>query len=381
MKEKRIIVLGATGSIGTNCFDAVRNLGIGYRVVGASCHAKRDELLRLAEEFSIHDLAVSGTGTEHPGIRWSGADAVRRLLHETEADIVVNGISGSPGLMPSVWSLRTGKDLALANKETIVMAGPLIQDLAARTGRSILPVDSEHSDLFHLLQNRRKDELRRIIITASGGAFRDTPLDDFPRINLEQALQHPTWNMGGKITIDSATMANKGLEIIEAHFLFHLPASRITVLIHPQSCIHSLVQTIEGSCYAQISSPDMRIPIQNALTFPSLHESPFGELDFSATTMTFQEPDPERYPLLPLAYQAAEDDGSYPLVYNAANEAAVEAFRTGKIRFIDIAPVVEKSLQPDWSRPPDSFDDAMQTHHLAWQEARRHIKTLLEHNR
>lgn len=381
MKEKRIIVLGATGSIGTNCFDAVRNLGTGYTVVGASCHAKTEELLKLAEEFSVPNLAVSGTEAEHPGIKWSGADAVRRLLHDTEADIVVNGISGSPGLMPSVWSLRTGKDLALANKETIVMAGPLIQELAARTGRRILPVDSEHSALFHLLQNRHRDELRRIIITASGGAFRDTPLNDFPAINLEQALQHPTWNMGGKITIDSATMANKGLEIIEAHFLFDLPASRITVLIHPQSCIHSLVQTIEGSCYAQISSPDMRIPIQNALTFPSLRESPFGELDFSATALTFQDPDPERYPLLPLAYQAVEDGGAHPLVYNAANEAAVEAFRNGKIRFVDIAPVVEKSLQPDWSRPPDSFEDAMQTHYLAWQEARQHINTLLEHNR
>ncbi|MGC9313734.1 MAG: 1-deoxy-D-xylulose-5-phosphate reductoisomerase, partial [Sediminispirochaetaceae bacterium] len=193
MNEKRIIVLGATGSIGINCFDAVRNLGNGYRIVGASCHSRVDELLNLAREFDVAGLAVSGHEASDPRITWTGPDAVRRLLEETEADIVVNGIAGSSGLMPSVWSLQTGKDLALANKETIVMAGRLIQELADRNGRRVLPVDSEHSAIFHLLQHRRRSEVRRIFITASGGPFRTTPLEKFSGIKLKDALRHPTW--------------------------------------------------------------------------------------------------------------------------------------------------------------------------------------------
>jgi len=335
----------------------------------------------LAQEFHIPHLAVSGRKVSRPEITWSGDDAVRRLLMETEADIVINGIAGSAGLMPSVWALQSGKDLALANKETIVMAGPLIQALAEKEGRLILPVDSEHSAIFHLLRRQNLSELRGIVITASGGAFRSTPLDDFQHITLRDALRHPTWDMGAKITIDSATMANKGLEIIEAHYLFHLPASQISVLIHPQSCIHSMVQSVDGSFYAQISSPDMRIPIQNAITYPEVTHSEFGGLDFTSANFTFQDPDYKRYPVLPLAFQAVENGGSYPLVYNTANEAAVEAFRQEKIRFIDIAPVVEATLQSDWSDPSSSFEEAVRTHQLAWEQARLNIDTILEHQR
>lgn len=378
MNDKRIIVLGATGSIGINCFDAVRNLGNGYRIVGASCHSRVDELLDLAREFGVAALAVSGREDSDSRITWTGPDAVRRLLEETEADIVVNGIAGSSGLMPSVWSLQTGKDLALANKETIVMAGRLIQELADRKERRVLPVDSEHSAIFHLLQNRKRSEVRKIVITASGGPFRTTPLEKFSGITLKDALRHPTWDMGAKITIDSATMANKGLEVIEAHYLFDLPSSRISVLIHPQSCIHSMIQSVDGSFYAQISNPDMRIPIQNAITFPDVNESPFGVIDFTAAAFTFEEPDPVRYPILPLAFQAVDQEGAYPLAFNAANEAAVEAFREEKIRFTDIAAVVEGSLEDDWSSSPSTFEEAVHTHRRVWERAGTRIESIQE---
>lgn len=395
MKEKRVIILGSTGSIGESSFDVIRNLGAGYRIVGLSCHSRVENMLSRAEEFGVRNLAVTNeeaarehldseehidSGSppdqgDHPQgsdgrlIKWTGPDAVRELLHETDADIVINGIAGSAGLMPSVWSLETGKDLALANKETIVIAGPLIRDLANRMGRRIIPVDSEHSAIFHLLNRTRLEELEKVVITASGGAFRDTPLEDFPGLTLRDALKHPTWDMGPKITIDSATMANKGLEIIEAHYLFDLEPEQISVLIHPQSTIHSMIKTLEGSFYAQISYPDMRIPIQNALTFPEVKESPFGKLDFTARDLTFFEADYRRYPIVPLAYEAIRRGGCMPAAFNAANEAAVDAFRNGQIDFIDIAPVVERTLQYDWSRPHSDFASALSLHQKAWDRA------------
>jgi 1-deoxy-D-xylulose-5-phosphate reductoisomerase len=377
MGEKRIILLGATGSIGENTVEAVRNLGPGYRIVGISCHSKIDRMRSLAEELNIPRRAATGITAPAEGITWTGAEAVRHLIEETEADIVVNGIAGSPGLMPSVWSLQNGKDLALANKETIVMAGPLIRSLTDRTGARILPVDSEHSALFHLLNGRSPEQVERLVITASGGAFRTKALEEFPKLTVGDALRHPTWDMGAKITIDSATMANKGLEVIEAHHLFDFPPEKIEVLIHPQSCIHSLVRTREGSYYAQISSPDMRIPIQNALTYPETAYSPFGALDFTAAEFTFQRPDAQRYPLLGLAYEAVRSAGSYPLAYNAANEIAVEAFMQERISFPGIAETVRRLLADDWSTAPGDFETILNMHRKA-EEKSRDLLTDLE---
>jgi len=282
--------------------------------------------------------------------------------------------------MPSVWSLQRGFDLALANKETIVMAGPLIRSVANRKGVRILPVDSEHSALFQLLQREKSSDIEKILITASGGPFLDTPLDQFPYLTLKDALKHPTWNMGPKITIDSATMGNKGLEVIEAHYLFDMSPQQISVLIHPQSCIHSLIKTIEGSYYAQISHPDMRIPIQNALTYPQLAESPFGELDLADTEFTFRRPDRHRFPLLQLAFQAIEKEGAYPLVYNAANEVAVQAFQDSKIKFIEIAEVVDSTLQHDWTILFSDFEHVLNTHTSAWKRAEHEVLRYMEHN-
>lgn len=380
MALKRIIILGATGSIGLNSFDVIKNLGSSFQVVGAACHSNVMGLLKLAEEFQIPNLAVSSKRVDNDQITFSGPSAIQSLLQETEADIVINGIAGSSGLMPSVWSLQRGFDLALANKETIVMAGPLIRSLAARSGAQILPVDSEHSALFQLLRREKPEEIEKVVITASGGPFRNTPLKEFPALSLEDALQHPTWDMGSKITIDSATMGNKGLEVIEAHHLFDLRTEQIQVLIHPQSCVHSLIKTVEGSYYAQISHPDMRIPIQNALTYPRLTASPFGELDLADTDLSFQHPDPQRFPLLQNAFQAIRSGGAYPLAYNAANEVAVKAFQELKIRFIDIAAVVDATLQKDWSVRFTDFSHILETHSRVWTHAETEVLQYMEQN-
>ena len=380
MSIKRIIVLGATGSIGINSFDVIKNLGDNFQVVGASCNSNVNELTRLADLYNIPALAVSGMQVNNPRIKYSGPDALMHLIRETEADIVINGISGSSGLMPSVWSLERGFDLALANKETIVMAGPLIRSLARHVGAQILPVDSEHSAIFHLLRRENRQEIEKIVLTASGGPFRDTPVEDFPNITLEDALKHPTWNMGTKITIDSATMGNKGLEVIEAHYLFDLNPDQISVLIHPQSCVHSLIKTVEGSYYAQISHPDMRIPIQNALTFPQLAASPFGEIDLTERDLTFQNPERVRFPLLSSAFYAIRSGGAYPLAYNAANEVAVQAFQDKKIRYIDIATVVEATLQNDWLVKFSDFDQVMKTHSKVWTQAEMEVLHYMEHS-
>ncbi len=373
MGETRIILLGATGSIGFNTVEAVRNLGSGYRIVGISCHTRVDQMLSVAEELNIPYRAATGLPGPREDVTWTGGDAVRHLIEETEADIVVNGIAGSPGLMPSVWSLQQGFDLALANKETIVMAGPLIRALAARSGATILPVDSEHSALFHLLKGRPSEQVERLVITASGGAFRTIPLEQFPSLTVHDALRHPTWDMGAKITIDSASMANKGLEVIEAHHLFDFPSERIEVLVHPQSCIHSLVRTYEGSYYAQISAPDMRIPIQNALTYPHTAESPFGAIDFTATELTFHRPDSARYPMLSLAYETIAAGGGYPIAYNAANEIAVDAFMRDELSFPGISELVRHILSKDWGSAPDDFVTTLQLH----EEAEGKSRTLL----
>lgn len=382
MMKKRILILGATGSIGKSTLEVLKNLnshGHDYRVAGLSCRAKTDELWCLAKEWNVRNLAVSRLQSAREEISFDGPEAVLRLIDQTDCDIVVNGIAGSAGLLPSMRALERGFDLALANKETIVMAAPLAFEAAKKSGARILPVDSEHSAVFHLLEKRPVERIKRIILTASGGAFRDTPLEDFSQLMLEDALKHPTWDMGAKITIDSATMANKGLEIIEANRLFDLPADNIDVLIHPQSTIHSFVETIEGSLYAQLSAPDMRIPIQNALTYPELCESPFGRLDFDkGLHLDLQRPDTKRYPLLPLAYETARRGGAYPIVYNGANETAVAAFIEGKISFPDIAILVKEVLsEADFDDPKD-LDEVLEVHRRSETIAQRVLTKIAE---
>jgi len=336
---KKVIILGATGSIGRNALDVIRKNSDDFTVTGLSAHTGEAALLQAADEFKVtRALALSGKTPDSDRIAFIGKTALLRMIRETEADLVVNGIAGSEGLLPSVEALSSGKDLALANKETIVMAGPLIKDLASKNSKLILPVDSEHSAVFQLLRDKNLSEVTEIILTASGGPFRDKPLQEF------------------------------------THELFNFPGSRIKVLIHPESRVHSLIRTADGEMYAQISNPDMRIPIQNALTFPKIKFSSFGHLDLADTIVSFFSADKEKFPLLFLAYTALDMGKSYKIAYNAANEAAVGAFIDGRIGFLSIHRIVAEVLEMNWSMEPRNFDEVLETDREVRSAADKKIK-------
>ena len=356
---KRVIVLGSTGSIGTSALDIIKKNPEDFNLVGISANTSEMTLLEQADYFNVNDIALSGKSPESNKINFTGSDSVINLLEQTDADIVVNGIPGAIGMAPSVASLRSGKDLALANKETMVMAGPLIKDLAKKSGNQILPVDSEHSALFYLLYGKKKEQVNEIIITASGGPFLGFKADQLKDVSAQQAMKHPTWDMGYKISIDSATLANKGLEVIEAWRLLNIDLSKIKVLIHPQSYVHSLVRTVDNAMYAQISSPDMRLPIQNALYYPDMKAVPSSYLDLAGKNLSFSEPDTENFPMLSLAYQSAEMEKSYPIVYNAVNEVAVQALVDGKISFVNIPEITSDLLDKDWAFDAESFEEVL----------------------
>lgn len=373
---KKVIILGTTGSIGSNSLSIIRENKDDFTVSALSAHTREENLLKAGEEFNVKNLALTGVKPLSERITFNGQTGLLRMIRETEADIVINGIAGSAGLLPSVAALESGKHLALANKETIVMAGKLIKELAGNRNLMILPVDSEHSAVFQLLRNRKPEEIAEIILTASGGPFWRKPLNQFKNITLKDTLKHPTWTMGRKISIDSATMANKGLEVIEASELFEMNRQDIKVLIHPESRVHSLIRTINREMYAQISNPDMRIPIQNALTYPEIKYSSFGYLDLANSSLSFYKPDRNRFPLLSFAYNALEYKASYPLAYNAANETAVDAFINGKIGFTMIHRMVEDTLQFDWTAIPKNFGSVMEIDKKVREKAANILKRL-----
>jgi 1-deoxy-D-xylulose-5-phosphate reductoisomerase len=368
MKKKKVVILGGTGSIGQSALAVIRKEHTKLELVAISAHTNEEQLLELQSEFNAPVLVLSGRKPISDKIRYWGSDGLTEMLHTVDADIVINGIAGSAGLLSSIAVVESGKDLALANKETVVMAGELIKKMAAKTGSAVIPVDSEHSAIFHLLRNMPRGNLAEIILTASGGAFRNYAKEELPYVTMKQALVHPTWSMGMKITIDCATMANKGLELIETHHLFEAPPDIIKVVIHPQSYVHSMVRTKEGSLYAQISKPDMRIPIQNALSYPELYSNvePF---DLIGKKLEFFPLDFERYKMLEIAYRVLQLGKSYPIVYNAANEVAVEAFTKEKISFPLIPSIVSEALQEDWSAAVGSIEEVMEVHGLAVRKA------------
>lgn len=372
--QKNIIILGATGSIGKGTLDVIEENSDKFKIVAITAHNNTEKLIEISNKFNVPILVISGRKSKNPLIQYSGKNSILKMLENTEADIVVNGIAGSEGLMPSVLTLKSGKNLALANKETIVMAGKLIMNLALKYRKKILPVDSEHSAIFHLLENRNMNTVKEIILTASGGPFRQIPLNEFSNITLKDALKHPTWEMGKKITIDSATMANKGLEVIEAHGLFSLSGDKIKVLIHPESQVHSLIRTTDASMFAQISNPDMKIPIGNALFYPELMKSTFGDLKLADKTLTFFEADYIRYPLLKLAYETINMGKAYSLAYNSANEIAVDYFLGNHIHFTDISNIVSEILNRDWSTEPDSFEEVMEIDMEVRDSTEKYIK-------
>ena len=330
--KKRVAVLGATGSVGRSAVDVLRGEKDRLLPVLLTAGKNAEELRRLKEEF--------------PGVSTALADnGLLEAIAAAAADITVNCIAGAAGLLPSEAVIKSGSDLALANKETIVMAGRIIFDLASENNVSIIPVDSEHSAIFRLMAAHGKENVSEIILTASGGPFRDFSVEALSRVTPAEALAHPTWNMGPKITVDSATLANKGLEVIEAAGLFGFPPEKIKVTVHPQSIVHSMVRLKNGAVYAQMSKPDMRLPIHEALFWPETEYSPYGTLDFDSLSLTFERPDPERFPMLSLAYETLNGGPYLPVAYNAANEIAVDAFLKGDAGFLEIPRIVGYVLE------------------------------------
>jgi len=354
--RKRVIVVGATGSIGRQTIDVIESLPDLFEIVGLSAHTNELSLREESRRYPDAALCLSGVSAPREGIAFLGQDGLYELVAAVDADIVVNGAAGAGGLRPSIAALASGKRLALANKESVVMAWPLLDGLAKKYGVPILPIDSEHAALFQLISKINADEIDELVITASGGAFRDLSLSALPFVKPEEAAHHPTWRMGRKITIDSATMANKGLEVIEASRYFSVPSDRVRVLVHPQSLVHALVRTRDGSLYSQLTAPDMRVPIQNALTWPEALRCPFGRLDLAGKRLEFAEPEPERYPLLGLAYRAIEIGEGGTVAYNAADEVGVAAFERGRVAFTDIATVVELTLDRGWPARAREFE-------------------------
>lgn len=350
---RRVLLLGATGSIGDNTLQVLRANPERLKLVGIASHSRVDKLAAIAAEFDVHDVGVGSA--EHartaadrlpPGTRlFRGPEGIEAMASACAADIVLVAVVGTAGLRPTLAAIRAGRDIALASKEILVMAGEFVLREIRGKGVRILPVDSEHNAIFQCLHGNDPREAARILLTASGGALRDRPLEDLHSVTPEDALRHPTWAMGPKVTIDSATMANKGLELIEAHWLFGLPASRIDVVIHPQSIVHSMVEFVDGSILAQLSPPSMTFAIQHALLYPKRHDSTARSLDFSqALRLDFLPPDPARYPCLALARSALERGGGAPAVFNAANEEAVAAFVDRRLRFDRIPEVIRRTL-------------------------------------
>lgn len=361
---KKVLVLGCTGSIGSSTLDIINNMSSDFCVCGLQAHSNKEKLSELSALYNCPSL-LSGED--------NSKEAFQKLIDLSKPDIVVNGIAGAAGLLPSKTVLENGIDLALANKETIVMAGPLIKELARDKGAKILPVDSEHSAIFNLTQKIGMNNISKIVITASGGPFRTYTKEQLENVTLEQALKHPTWQMGKKITIDSSTLANKGLEVIEAAFLFDVKAEQIEVVVHPQSLIHSLVRTNDGELYAQISEPDMKHPIVCALTWPENKNNYMQPFDLFDQTMTFFRPRMNDFPLLSYAFECVKFGKCYPIAFNAANEVAVHAFIDGKINYSSISRIVRAVLDRDWNTTLDSFETVFEADKKAREYAREFI--------
>ena len=360
---RRLILLGSTGSIGTNTLRVVDNLAPAFKVVGLAAGSNAELLLQQADQFKPEHVAIaSGKAAAElranlkSGKAHSGASAAAQLVEATDADILVAAMVGAAGLPPTLKAIHKGMDIALANKETLVAAGPLVMPLVKRTGVKLLPVDSEHSAIFqciHTSATTKPDTVvKQIVLTASGGPFRNASKSEIQNATVEQALAHPTWKMGPKITIDSATMMNKALEIIEAHWLFDLAADQIKVIIHPQSIAHSFVEFNDNSILAQLGPPDMKTPIQYALTFPNRATGCSDAMDWSTLSqLDFQQPDFERFPALTLAYKVIELGGTAGAILNAANEQAVAAFLDRKIPFGQIVDLAAQALEQIETQP------------------------------
>lgn len=380
---RRVALLGSTGSIGRSTLEVVAASGGRLRIVGLTAHSRLDLLEQQAEQFHPQWIVAVDeqagrrrTWQRLPGDvqLYYGLEAIDRLVSAPDVDVVVAAIVGSVGLRSTWAALQAGKRVALANKETLVMAGPLVTNLARQSGALLLPIDSEHSAVFQALRAGQRAEVRRIILTASGGPFRRWTTEQMQSATVEQALAHPTWNMGKKITIDSATMMNKALELIEARWLFDLQPEQIQIVVHPQAIVHSMVEFVDGSIIAQMGPPDMRLPIQYALSYPERWGCPSTKMDFTKPCgLEFEPPDFERFPALQLGYEVAAAGGTAGAVLNAANEAAVQAFLDGRIGFCQIVPACRKALEQHNYEPHPTLETLLQLDAWARQEVQRWI--------
>lgn len=350
---RNVVILGATGSIGTSALEVIRKHADALNLIGISAHSQAEQLAEIQKEFSVEHAVVS---SEDP-------EGLNRLATLPEADIILVALVGTAGLQPTLAAIEAGKMIALANKEVLVMAGKFVMAAAKEKGVAILPVDSEHNALFQCLMatDAPQKEVASLVLTASGGAFRDRPPEELKNVTVAEALKHPNWDMGPKVTIDSATMANKGLEVIEAHWLYGFSADQIEVTIHKESIVHSMVSYRDGSVMAQLCPPSMTFPIQHCLLYPHRLDSVLPTLDFKEMfQLNFKPVDFERYPCLSLAFDALRQGGIGPTVFNAANEVAVAAFVAGDIAFLEIPTIIKKTLEAVTPTDPSTLDDVLE---------------------
>ena len=385
MKRKRVVILGATGSIGDSALKVARDIPERMEIVGLAANRNAEKLASAANETRApavclvdeKNIDALQRALEYKPRIFAGDAGLREIACLTDADMVLVAIVGTGGLRPALAAIEAGKDLAVASKEILVMAGEIVMRKARDNSLQVLPVDSEHNAIFQCLEGKSSLDVRRIILTASGGPFRETPGKDFDSITPEQALKHPTWNMGPKITIDSATLFNKGLEMIEAHWLFDVEMKRVEVVIHPQSIVHSMVEFTDGSTLAQLSYSNMCFPIQYAVTWPDRVPNTLPPLDFSKLSkLEFFTPRYEDFPALNLARRAGETGGTLPAVMNAANEIAVAAFLDRRLRFPDIWHVVEEVMNRHTAIAHPNLDAILEADRWARREAQGYVKSL-----
>ena len=382
--KQTVAILGSTGSIGTQTLDVIDRHSELFEVYALTAHSNIDLLVEQAKRYRPEVVAIADerhykTLQEAldglPVKVFAGADSICRIAAMSPIDTVVTAMVGYSGLLPTVRAIEAGKKIALANKETLVVAGELVTDLALRNRVDIVPIDSEHSAIFQCLVGENENSVEKLILTASGGAFRDTPKDDLRLATAADALRHPTWKMGAKITIDSATMMNKGFEVIEARWLFDIPIDKIEVIIHPQSIVHSMVQFCDGSIKAQLGQPDMRHPIQYALTFPDRLDAQVERANLADIhQLTFEKPDYEKFRNLRLAYDALRRGGNIPCILNAANEVAVDAFLKGKIGFFAMSDIIEQTISETAFISSPTLDDYIATDREARARSSEKIK-------
>ena len=385
--KKRLAILGSTGSIGTQTLDVVRNNPDRFEVYALAAHRSIDLLVEQAREFHPEVVCIADESlytplcdrlADLPVKVWAGADAIVEMVTFPSIDVVVAAMVGYAGLRPTMAAMKAGKTIALANKETMVVAGEIICELSRTCHAPVLPVDSEHSAIFQSLVGENPDEVEKILLTASGGPFRRYSPEQMRHVTAAEALRHPNWEMGDKITIDSASMMNKGFEVIEAKWLFGVPYDKIEVLIHPQSIVHSAVQFRDGAVKAQLGAPDMHLPIQYALTYPERLQTPFPRMDlFETANLTFERPDEERFPNLRLAYEAIGRGGNMPCVLNAANEVANLAFRQGRCGFLEMSDIIAATMAKATYIQKPTYEDYVASDAEARQIALKNLKSTI----